>query len=390
VNQALEQNSLSFYPLIIHRNHHSNTYTMDESKHSVLYVDDEDNNLISFRAAFRRNYEIFTAISAEEGINILQREQVPVIITDQRMPGMTGVEFLEKIIPEYPDTVRMILTGFSDIEAIIHAINTGRVFRYITKPWDQNEVKMSIDNAFNFYDLQQRNKTLLSQLDQKVKERERTLNLFKRYVPSAVVEQTLSAPDDLSMLSGELIEVTALFCDIRNFTEISCNLSPKEVVKFLNHFYQLMTDCVKRHNGSVNQFVGDEVFATFGAPLSYPENHINAVFAAIEMINATREFNTDFSSRIHHRIEVGIGINTGEVVAGNLGTVEQMQYSITGDTVNTAKRIETLTKDSPNTILINDSTWWKVKSIFETRPREPVMVKGKKEPLKVYEVIGRI
>lgn len=363
---------------------------MDDTKHRVLYVDDEENNLISFRAAFRRNYDIFTAINADEGINILHKESVPIIITDQRMPGITGVEFLEKIIPEYPETVRMILTGFSDIEAIIQAINTGRVFRYITKPWNENELKMTIDNAFDLYNLQQRNKQLIADLDQKVREQDRTLGLFKKYVPPSVVEQTLKATDESVLLSGELLEVSALFCDIRNFTEISAALSPKDVVKFLNQFYELMTDCVRRHNGTVNQFVGDEVFAIFGAPLSYPENHRNAVFAAIEMIDAVRDLNEKYSSQINHRIEVGIGINTGEVVAGNLGSSEQMQYSITGDTVNTAKRIETLTKDSPNTILINNSTWQKVNSFFTTKAREPVMVKGKKDALLVYEVVGRI
>ncbi|HUM48070.1 MAG TPA: response regulator, partial [Chitinophagales bacterium] len=124
---------------------------MDEEKFNVLYVDDEENNLISFRAAFRRNYNIFTATSAAEGIRLLHQHTIPIIITDQRMPQMTGVQFLEKIIPEYPDTIRMILTGFSDIEAIIQAINTGRVFRYITKPWDENELKMTIDNAISLY-----------------------------------------------------------------------------------------------------------------------------------------------------------------------------------------------------------------------------------------------
>src|SRR6185295_19759388 len=152
---------------------------MDESKHSVLYVDDEENNLISFRAAFRRNYDIFTAINADEGINILHKEQVPIIITDQRMPGITGVEFLERIIPEYPETVRMILTGFSDIEAIIQAINTGRVFRYITKPWNESELKMTIDNAISLYKLQQNNKQLIQQLKEKVADQQRTLEMFQ-------------------------------------------------------------------------------------------------------------------------------------------------------------------------------------------------------------------
>lgn len=362
---------------------------MDEEKFNVLYVDDEENNLISFRAAFRRNYNIFTATSAAEGIRLLHQHTIPIIITDQRMPQMTGVQFLEKIIPEYPDTIRMILTGFSDIEAIIQAINTGRVFRYITKPWDENELKMTIDNAISLYRLQERNKTLIAELSQKVQEQEKTLTLFKRYVPESVVEKSLHATDNITIFEGELLEVSAMFCDIRRFTEISADLHPKEVVKFLNEFYSLMEVSIKRHNGFVNQYVGDEIFAIFGAPLSYPDNHSNAVFCALDMIDRLQLLNDKFSSLIQSNIQVGIGINTGLVVAGNLGSEDRIAYSIAGDTVNTAKRIESLTKDSPNAILINSSTCELVKDNFILNAWEPAWVKGKKDKLQVYQVMGR-
>jgi len=104
----------------------------------VLYIDDEVNNLNSFKAAFRRDFEIFTASSAKEGRKILDSQEIGVIITDQRMPGMTGIEFLESILPVYPDTIRILLTGFSDINAVMDAINRGQVYKYLVKPW-QND-----------------------------------------------------------------------------------------------------------------------------------------------------------------------------------------------------------------------------------------------------------
>jgi response regulator RpfG family c-di-GMP phosphodiesterase len=113
---------------------------------NVLYVDDEENNLNSFRAALRRNYNVYTALSGEEGMDILSKNDIHVVVTDQRMPNMTGVQFLQHIPPE-KDNIRIILTGFSDIESIIEAINTGMVYRYITKPWDKDELKITIDNA---------------------------------------------------------------------------------------------------------------------------------------------------------------------------------------------------------------------------------------------------
>ena len=153
---------------------------MEKSK--VLYVDDEEHNLIAFKATFRRDYTILTAKSAQEGMEILKQEDISLIITDQRMPDMTGIQFLEKIIPEYPDIIRIILTGFSDVEAIIEAINTGRVFRYITKPWDEKELKMTIDNAIQLYAMQQMNTDILGELQQKINEQERTLRLFQKYL----------------------------------------------------------------------------------------------------------------------------------------------------------------------------------------------------------------
>ena len=130
---------------------------MKKKDFSILYVDDEEHNLVSFKASFRRDYNIMTAVSAYEGIRILRENDIQLIITDQRMPEMTGVEFLEKILPDYPETIRMILTGYSDIEAVIDGINKGQVYRYINKPWDEREMRMTIENAMQLYGLKEEN-----------------------------------------------------------------------------------------------------------------------------------------------------------------------------------------------------------------------------------------
>jgi len=130
----------------------------------VLYIDDELNNLNSFKAAFRRNFNIFTAQSAKEGRKILDTEEIGVIITDQRMPGVTGIEFLESILPIYPDTIRILLTGFSDINAVMGAINRGQVYKYLVKPWQDDELKMYIQNALEIYNLRKENKELAHKL----------------------------------------------------------------------------------------------------------------------------------------------------------------------------------------------------------------------------------
>jgi response regulator RpfG family c-di-GMP phosphodiesterase len=137
-----------------------------EKKINVLYVDDESNNLVAFKALFRRDFNISTAVSAEEGKALMKEQTFHVILTDQRMPGVTGVEFLESIIGEYPDPIRILLTGYADIQAVISAINKGQVYRYITKPWDEQELKMSIENAYEVYALREANRELTAKLIQ--------------------------------------------------------------------------------------------------------------------------------------------------------------------------------------------------------------------------------
>jgi response regulator RpfG family c-di-GMP phosphodiesterase len=121
------------------------------NKISILYVDDELNNLVSFKAVFRIKYNVLTAISGDEAINILRNNLVHLIITDQRMPKMTGVEFLESILDEFPDPIRILLTGYADMNAVIDAINKGKIFHYLTKPWNEEELEMTIARAYDVY-----------------------------------------------------------------------------------------------------------------------------------------------------------------------------------------------------------------------------------------------
>ncbi len=130
---------------------------MEKKEFSILYVDDEVHNLISFNATFRREYKVLTAESGREGLQIMHDKEVHLVLSDQRMPGMTGVEFLEQVRHQYPETIRMIITGFSDIDAVIGAINKGGVNRYINKPWDEREMRITIENARQLFGLQEEN-----------------------------------------------------------------------------------------------------------------------------------------------------------------------------------------------------------------------------------------
>ena len=357
-----------------------------KEKWNVLFVDDEADNCLVFKAAFRRDYKVYTANSGEEGLAILAKENIHLILTDQRMPGMTGVEFLSKLVPLYPDTMRIVVTGYSDIEAVIDAINKGQVFRYILKPWNDTELGGIMRQALEMYKLRQDNLSLLNNLQLKVEEQAQTLKLFSRYVPEAIVEKSLQTSEEAGLLEGDHRHVAVLFCDIRGFTSLSEQLRPRDVVRFLNDYYAVMTEKVEAYEGNIGQYTGDEVFATFGALRNLANPEQQAVSCAIDMINALKKLNAMYQDKIESPIRVGIGINSGEVIAGNLGTHARLVYTVTGDTVNTGKRIEQLTKEHPNGILISETVYNRLDNSIACEPRDPVVVKGKAEPLKLYLV----
>ncbi|MVN21238.1 response regulator [Mucilaginibacter arboris] len=137
---------------------------MSEKKINILYVDDEENNLVSFKAVFRIKYQVFTAIDTIEAMKILEAEPVEIIITDQRMPNMTGTQFLEKVLERFPDPMRILLTGYSDISAVTEAVNKGKIYHYLTKPWNEEELDATIKRAFEAYEANQQLKEMNDKL----------------------------------------------------------------------------------------------------------------------------------------------------------------------------------------------------------------------------------
>lgn len=136
----------------------------DQKDIVVLYVDDEENNLISFKATFRLKYKVFTALSGDEALKILEAQQVHIIITDQRMPNMTGIEFLEKVLDKHTDPIRILLTGYTDMSALVDAVNKGQIFHYLTKPWSEAELEQTIERAYGIYQEREKVKRLNEKL----------------------------------------------------------------------------------------------------------------------------------------------------------------------------------------------------------------------------------
>lgn len=224
-------------------------------------------------------------------------------------------------------------------------------------------------------------------LNRLIAKQDKTLNLFKKYVPEPIVNKALRQKEE-DIRKGEMLEAALLFCDIRRFTTIAERLTPTEVVQFLNVYYSSMNEVIKKHNGVINQFVGDEIFVSFGAPLPIPDPEMSAVRCAIDMIQKLDEISAKLKKTIGEKIVIGIGIHYGSIVAGNLGSEDRLSYSITGDAVNTAKRIESLTRGLPNTILISQQIYHRAKDLVSTKPLGEVQMKGKNDRVNVYKVLA--
>ena len=211
----------------------------------------------------------------------------------------------------------------------------------------------------------------------------RVKNTFKRYVSKQVVDEILDNDSKLN-LGGEKRKVTVLFADIRGFTSMSEKMQPEVVVSTLNEYFSEMIDIVFKNNGTLDKIIGDELMVVYGAPISAKDDTTRAVQTASDMQEKLKELNKDRRKRKEPLISVGIGINRGEVVSGNIGSREMMDYTVIGDTVNLAARLCSSAK--PGQILVSDSVFIKTEKTFNFKKLEPLSLKGKRKRVSIFLV----
>ncbi len=216
-------------------------------------------------------------------------------------------------------------------------------------------------------------------------EKRKVSRLFGRYVSKDVYQQLMANPG-LAELGGQRREMTVLFSDIRGFTSITEKGSPEELVAQLNEYFTRMVDVVFRHGGTVDKFVGDMVMALFGAPVADPQHADHAVAAAVEMVDQLRQLNAEWSSQGKATLDIGIGLNSGDMIAGNIGSSSIMSYTVIGDNVNLGSRLESLNKEYGTRIIMSDATRTRLTTEYTTRPLGSVVVKGKTKPVEIFEV----
>lgn len=325
------------------------------------------------RDLLRLEFRVLGATRAREALRILDTEEVHVIMSDQRMPEMTGVEFLRRVRLEHPDAMRLLFTGYADIHAVIDAINQGNVFRYVAKPWDPDELLSILREAANRYEL-----------GAQLKERLFFESALRRYLSAPIVEQLIDDPSRLR-LGGEKRELTVLFFDVADFTSIAESLPADELVALVNRYLDTLVEAIFKHGGTLDKFIGDAVMAFWGAPLSQPDHAARALRAAVDMQRALRRFTDAQSDPRVRGLHGRIGLHTGVAAIGNLGSSTVMNYTVMGDTVNVAARLEHTNKHYGTSICTSKETLDRA-GWTDARELDTVRVRGRAASMRVFEV----
>lgn len=213
----------------------------------------------------------------------------------------------------------------------------------------------------------------------------RMKSTMSRYMDPVIADQLLGTGEDI--LGGKNTTATLLFSDIRSFTTLTEELGPQGTVSFLNEYFTIMVECIQREGGMLDKFIGDAIMAAFGVPIAHDDDEDRSVRAAISMISSMRKWNEQRAAQGKSPVDMGIGLNTGTVVTGNIGSPKRMDYTMIGDGVNLAARLESACKQYSARILISEFTFKKLRGTYRIREIDYVVVKGKTQPVGIYEVL---
>ena len=213
----------------------------------------------------------------------------------------------------------------------------------------------------------------------------RMKSTMSRYMDAGLAEQLMDSKEEI--LGGKSTVATVLFSDIRGFTPLTEELGAQGTVSLLNEYFTIMVDCIQQEGGMLDKFIGDAIMAAFGIPLAHGDDEDRAMRAAISMLTQLNAWNVERIAHGRKPVKMGIGLNTDKIVSGNIGSPKRMDYTLIGDGVNLASRLESACKQYSAQILISENTFAKLRGTYSIREIDRVVVKGKTEPVAVYEVL---
>ena len=313
----------------------------------VLVVDDDRlNRQLLTRSLEQAGHVVHTADNGREALDLLRDDPPDVVLLDIVMPELDGVSVLEQMKADagLNHVPVIMISAVDEIESVVRCIEMGAE-DYLPKPFDPVLLRARINAGLA--------KKRLHDLEQ-----ERVRSVFSRFVPEHVVDDVLERTDDDLRLGGSRDVGTVMFTDIRRFTAFSEATPPHRVIELLNEYFGEMIDAIFEHDGTLVGYRGDGLLAVFGAPIALDDHADRALAAAREMLKVRLpRFNGWLREQgLSEGFEMGIGLNSGPFMSGNVGSARQLEYTIHGDTVNTAARLEAMTKSARRSILFADST----------------------------------
>jgi adenylate cyclase len=346
----------------------------------ILVVDDEADNRELLRFCLDwAGYQVTTARNGREALQEVERELPDLILLDVMMPGLNGYQVCAKLKEDKATQFIPIvmITALQGTEDRVKGIEAG-ADDFLSKPFDEHELMARVKSLLRI-------KGLHDELERK---NELLFRIMNRYVTEEISTMILDAPDRYLRLGGESRVVTVLFADIRGFTEFAGIHSAKRVVEILNGFFSELTRVIFGYKGTFDKYIGDAVMAFYGAPVSYEDDVIRALQTALEMQQVFEQMKEKWGSEELISLALGVGLNTGEAVVGNIGSEKVMDYTVIGDTVNVARRLQEIA--GPGQILISQSTYWQVKDQAIVEELHPMLLEGKLEPSAIYELKGLV
>jgi class 3 adenylate cyclase len=340
-------------------------------KGDLLVVDDNRvNRLLVARTVEQLGHRVVFAENGRQAIEALRGRPVDLVLLDIEMPEMNGYETLQALQADAKlrDIPVVMMSSIEEVDSVARCIEMGAE-DYLFKP--VNPVLLRARVAASL---------------EKKRLRDQQRELFRKFATAEVAEELLATG---FALGGKQVDATVMFSDIRAFTSLVESLPPADTIDLLNSYYTLMFDAIGAHGGIVNQMLGDGLMALFGAPLPHTDHAERAVLAGLDMLELVAGFNREQAAQNRPEIRIGIGIASGQVIAGYTGTERRVTYTCVGDTVNLAAHLEAHTKVVGEPILIEEHTRTALGSTLAVKDHGPVQFKSRAHPVHVYGIVPR-
>lgn len=305
---------------------------------TVLLVDDEEPNLRLLETILSKNYNVITASSAQEALTKLKEKDLGVIVSDQRMPDMSGTELFEIIEKQHHPALRIILTGYADIQTVVEAINTGKVFRFMSKPIEKADLVQTVHSAMTQFHVTQTNLRLLSQIKRVMEENATLSKQVQLYTGS----KSETSNESLFFSKAQLIKLSILNIDLRGYSIYSRGKKPEQVIGTLQEVYEPIYNLIHEHGGIVDKHMGDGLMALFGLN---GESGLDAGISSIEkIIDLFPTIKMGLTDPDAKHLKMGMGLATGEVIMGMLGDSNRYELAVIGQAANLSARLQEYSK----------------------------------------------